>query len=80
MMTADLHFLTAVEAAELIAARRLSPVELIESYLARIAALDDQLSSFVTVTSDRARHDAQKAEAEIMTSGRAGRCTASRTV
>ena len=72
MMTADLHFLTAVEAAELIAARSLSPVELIETYLARIAALDDQLNSFVTVTSDRARHDAQKAEAEIMTSGPRG--------
>jgi aspartyl-tRNA(Asn)/glutamyl-tRNA(Gln) amidotransferase subunit A len=71
-MAADLHFLTIAEAAELIAARRLSPVELIETYLARIATLDDQLNSFVTVTSERARHDAQKAEAEIMTSGPRG--------
>jgi Amidase len=71
-LAADLHFLTILEAAERIAARRLSPVELTEAYLARIAALDDQLDSFVTVTSERARHDARKAEAEIMTSGPRG--------
>ncbi len=71
-MASDLHFLTIVEAAELIAARKLSPVELTETYLARIAALDDQLNSFVTVTAERARRDARKAEAEIMTSGSRG--------
>src|SRR4051812_11103308 len=71
-MAADLHFLTIAEAAELIAARRLSPVELTEAYLARIAALDDQLDSFVTVTSERARRDAQTAEAEIVASGPRG--------
>jgi aspartyl-tRNA(Asn)/glutamyl-tRNA(Gln) amidotransferase subunit A len=71
-MAADLHWLTTAEAAELIAARRLSPVELIETYLARIAALDDQLDSFVTVTAERARRDAQKAEYEVTTSGPRG--------
>ena len=71
-MAPDRHFLTVVEAAELIAARRLSPVELIETCLARIAALDDQLDSFVTVTAERARRDARKAEAEVMTSGLRG--------
>ncbi len=71
-MAPDLHFLTIAEAAELIAARRLSPVELTEAYLARIAALDDQLDSFVTVTSERARRDARKAEAEVMASGPRG--------
>ena len=71
-MAPDRHFLTIAEAAELIAARRLSPVELTETYLARIAALDDQLDSFVTVTAERARRDARKAEAEIMASGPRG--------
>jgi aspartyl-tRNA(Asn)/glutamyl-tRNA(Gln) amidotransferase subunit A len=71
-MDADLHVLTAVEAAELIAARSLSPVELIESCLARIAALDGRLNSFVTVTWERARRDARKAEAEIAASGPRG--------
>ncbi len=71
-MEPDGHFLTIAEAAELIAARRLSPVELVETCLTRIAALDDQLDSFVTVTAERARRDARKAEAEVMTSGRRG--------
>jgi aspartyl-tRNA(Asn)/glutamyl-tRNA(Gln) amidotransferase subunit A len=71
-MDADLHVLTAVEAADLIAARSLSPVELIESCLARIAALDGRLNSFVTVTWERARRDARKAEAEIAASGPRG--------
>jgi aspartyl-tRNA(Asn)/glutamyl-tRNA(Gln) amidotransferase subunit A len=71
-MADGLHFLTIVEAAELIAARKLSPVELTETCLARIAALDDQLERFVTVTSDRARRDAKKTEAEIMASGARG--------
>ena len=71
-MAADLHFLTIAEAATLIAARRLSPVELVEAYLARIAALDDQLNSFVTVTAERARRDAMQAEAEIMSTGTRG--------
>ena len=65
----ELHFLTIAEAARLIAARDLSPVELTEAYLARIASLDDQLDSFVTVTADRARRAAKAAEAEIMASG-----------
>jgi aspartyl-tRNA(Asn)/glutamyl-tRNA(Gln) amidotransferase subunit A len=57
----DLHFLTIAEASRLIAERTLSPVELTEAYLARIAALDDQLDSFVTLTADRARADAKDA-------------------
>jgi aspartyl-tRNA(Asn)/glutamyl-tRNA(Gln) amidotransferase subunit A len=71
-MAADLHFLTIAEAAELIAARKLSPVELVDAFLTRIAALDDQLNSFVTVTAERARQDAKRAEAEIMASGPRG--------
>ena len=79
-MAPDRHFLTIVEAAELIAERRLSPVELIETYLARIAEVDDQLASFVTVTAERARRDARKAEAEGWRRARGVRCTASHTV
>ena len=67
-MVSDLHLLTTFEAAQLIAARKLSPVELIDAYLGRIAMLDEQLNSFVTVTSERARRDARRAEAEIMES------------
>ena len=69
MAPTDLHFTTIAEAARLIAARKLSPVELTETYLARIEALDDQLDSFVTITGDRARREARAAEAEILSSG-----------
>lgn len=65
----DLHFLTIAEAARLIEARKLSPVELTDAYLTRIEALDDQLDSFVTLTAERARRAAKAAEAEIMASG-----------
>jgi aspartyl-tRNA(Asn)/glutamyl-tRNA(Gln) amidotransferase subunit A len=65
----DLHFLTIAEASRLIAARKLSPVELTEAYLNRIAALDDQLDSFVTLTAERAQKEARVAEAEIAASG-----------
>jgi aspartyl-tRNA(Asn)/glutamyl-tRNA(Gln) amidotransferase subunit A len=68
-MPNDLHFLTIAQAASLIADRKLSPVELTDAYLERIATLDDQLASFVTVTADRARRQARSAEADIMASG-----------
>jgi aspartyl-tRNA(Asn)/glutamyl-tRNA(Gln) amidotransferase subunit A len=69
MPPTDLHFTTIADAARLIAAKKLSPVELTETYLERIESLDDQLDSFVTVTADRARREARAAEAEIMSSG-----------
>ena len=64
-MNAPLHHLTIAEAAAAIAARRLSPVELTEALLARIAAVDGRLNSYVLVTAERARADAKRAEAEI---------------
>ncbi len=67
-MTA-LHYLTLADAGQLIAAKKLSPVELTDAYLDRIDTLDSQLDSFVTVTADRARREARTAEAEIMSTG-----------
>src|SRR5437762_5182271 len=58
-------FLTITEAARLIEQRELSPVELVDSRLDRIARLDDRLHSFIRVLADHARRDAQTAEAEI---------------
>ncbi|KQR77125.1 hypothetical protein ASG35_12745 [Burkholderia sp. Leaf177] len=57
---------TIAEAAALIAARKLSPVELVEHCLARIEALDGVLHSFITVTAERARDDARAAEKRMM--------------
>ena len=64
-MTADLHFATIAELSELIRTRKVSPVELTDALLARIAALDGQLCAFITVTADLARAQAKAAEAEI---------------
>jgi aspartyl-tRNA(Asn)/glutamyl-tRNA(Gln) amidotransferase subunit A len=62
-------FLTIAEASRLIAERKLSPVELTEAYLGRIAALDSQLDSFVTLTAERARAEAKQAETAIAANG-----------
>jgi aspartyl-tRNA(Asn)/glutamyl-tRNA(Gln) amidotransferase subunit A len=71
-MTPYLPFLTIAESSRLIARKELSPVELTEAVLARIAAVDDTLCTFVTVTADHARAAARQAEAEIMRQGPRG--------
>ncbi|HEX9465558.1 MAG TPA: amidase [Alphaproteobacteria bacterium] len=62
----DLHWLTASEIADRFAKRTLSPVELVEALLARIAKLDGQLNVFIRLNADAARADARAAEQEIM--------------
>ena len=64
-MPTDLHFFTIAEAAALIAARKLSPLEYTEALLKRIADLDPQLNAFITVTADLARAAARKATDDI---------------
>lgn len=64
-MSADLHYTTIAEAAALIEAKRLSPVELTQAYLDRIEAIDPQLNAFITVTADHALAQAKAAETEI---------------
>src|SRR3981189_55285 len=58
-------FLTIAAAARLIEQRELSPVELVDSRLARIEKLDGQLHSFIRVLADQARADARAAASEI---------------
>jgi aspartyl-tRNA(Asn)/glutamyl-tRNA(Gln) amidotransferase subunit A len=61
----DLHFLSIAEAGALIKARKLSPVELTDALLQRTQALDLQLNAYITLTAERAREAAKKAESEI---------------
>ncbi len=58
-------YLTIAEASRLIEKKELSPVELVDSRLARIGRLDDRLNSFIRVLADEARRDARAAEKEI---------------
>ena len=60
-----LHFLNVAEASRLVATRALSPIELVEAFLARIEAVDGQIHSYITVLAERARAAARKADAEI---------------
>ena len=61
--------LTISEAATLIKTGKLSPVELTEMCLERVDAFEPELHAFVTLTKERARADAKRAEAEIKASG-----------
>src|SRR3954447_24452100 len=61
-----MQYFTIAEAARLIAARKLSPVELTEHCLRRIEAEDPTLHAFIRLTPDRALADARAAEARVM--------------
>ena len=63
---------TLAEAAKLIAAKKLSPVELTKACLARMHAMDDKLHAFILPTEERALADATAAEAAIMKGGLLG--------
>jgi aspartyl-tRNA(Asn)/glutamyl-tRNA(Gln) amidotransferase subunit A len=63
---------TIAEAASLIAAKQLSPVELTKACLDRLHATEATLHAFVLPTEDRALADAKAAEAAIMRSGPLG--------
>ena len=62
---AYLHDLTALEQAAAIRAGELSPVELVDHYLARIERINTTVGAFVTVTADRARAAAREAEEAV---------------
>jgi aspartyl-tRNA(Asn)/glutamyl-tRNA(Gln) amidotransferase subunit A len=62
---ADPTQLSLAEASRAIANGELSPVALTEAYLARIAALDSELHSYVLVLTDQALEGARTAEAEL---------------
>jgi Asp-tRNA(Asn)/Glu-tRNA(Gln) amidotransferase A subunit family amidase len=64
-MASDLHDLSIAELAGLIAARKLSPVELTEALIQRVERFDSQTRAFITPTFDLARRQARAAEAEI---------------
>ncbi len=61
-----MHYVTISELSVQLRNKTLSPVELVDHMLNRIAALEPQLSAFVTVTAERARQQAISAEQEIV--------------
>jgi aspartyl-tRNA(Asn)/glutamyl-tRNA(Gln) amidotransferase subunit A len=70
--TSELAFTPAWRQAELIAARKVSPVELVELYLRRIDRIDPALHAYITVAADHAMDAARQAEATVMRGDRLG--------
>ncbi len=62
----DLSWLPAWRIRELIAAKKLSPVEVTDHFLARVEALDPELHAFRKIDADGARQQAKAAEAAVM--------------
>lgn len=65
MLTDTLHYASLLDISAVIAARELSPVVLTELMLERIAAVDPDLNSYLSVTGEDALAEAEIAEAEI---------------
>src|SRR5688572_3786079 len=65
----DLAYLSIAEASELIARRKLSPVELVDACLSRIDRFEPEIRAWITVLADQARADARRAADEIVRRG-----------
>jgi len=65
-MTGVPPFLTIAEAGRLIAAKKLSPVELAKALLARVKAVDPKINAFLTITDKPALAAARAAERAVM--------------
>ncbi len=62
----ELAWLSASEASQAFAAKKISPVELLNTLLARIEALDPKLNAFIRLDAEAAIRAARDAEADIM--------------
>src|SRR3954468_24988579 len=65
MLSDDVLFSSITELATQIRSRRLSPVKLTESYLARLETIGKRLNAVATVMRDSALEEARAAESEI---------------
>ncbi len=72
MSDLDLGTLTIARAGRALRAKELSPLELTELYLARIARLEPRVNAYITVTEERARADAKRATEELAKGGARG--------
>jgi amidase len=71
-MTESLSRKTAVELASLIAAKAVSPVEVLDAHLATIARVNPKLNAIVTLVADTAREQAKDAGAAVMRGDKLG--------
>src|SRR5262249_35452487 len=67
MASDDLCWVPALELAELIRSKKVSPLEVTDAVLARIERVNPTLNAFCALTADEARDAAQAAEVSVMT-------------
>ncbi len=72
MTPEDLCFTSATDMAALIRGKAVSPIEVIEAFLARIDTVNWQLNAYVSVLSELARRAAHSAEAAVMSGAALG--------
>ncbi|MFT7462831.1 MAG: Asp-tRNA(Asn)/Glu-tRNA(Gln) amidotransferase A subunit family amidase [Pseudohongiellaceae bacterium] len=65
-MSAELCFLSAMELARRIRDRELSPIEVVDAYLARISERNVELNAYITRLDDQARAAARQAEQALL--------------
>jgi len=65
MADANLSWLPATELAALIRRKKVSPVEVVDAVLDRVARINPRLNAFVTLTEEPARRDAKAAERAV---------------
>ena len=68
----ELCYRSATDLAQDIKARRISPLEVVDTFLARIERLNPNLNAYCTLTADAARAAAREAEAALMRGDRLG--------
>ncbi|MCA1494927.1 amidase [Ensifer sp. NBAIM29] len=73
MESDSLGYMTAVELAELIRTKKISPVEYLRGLLDRISTLEPKLNVFAHLAAEGAMEDARRAENALMTGQRLGR-------
>jgi aspartyl-tRNA(Asn)/glutamyl-tRNA(Gln) amidotransferase subunit A len=73
MDSETIGFMPAIELAELIRTKKLSPVEYTRALLDRITALEPKVNAFAYLAADQAMDAAKRAEAALMTGERLGR-------
>jgi len=72
MKAPNLAFATIEDLAPLLAKKKLSPIELLEHFLARIEKLNPRFNAFITITAEQALTDARTAERELARGKRRG--------
>ena len=65
----DIPWLSAAETAVAIKTKQVSPVEVVQAYLARIEQFDGQLHAYITVMRDEALAAARQAEQRVLRGG-----------